>query len=376
MSEDFKDLTVQIDAITVFENSTSSSLLPEAIPAFIDSSFPYIWLPPQACLLFEQAFGLTFDNVTELYLVNDSLHDALMLQNATLVFTLGDPVGSIVNITFPYAAFDLTASSPLVSNTTRYFPLKRAANSTQFTLGRTFFQEAYVVANYEQGNFSVFQRSWAKSDAILVAIPSIWLSPQKSFVIYEVVGTIAGVVGFALAGGLIYFCYVRKSRRSRVAKPATLTSEVDHKWYKPELHGDDIQPAQELEVERNRWVEEAEANEVQIFELPAREEVAAELGSPHEGIEFPTSEATTLAEDEASPQRQHENPRDVSLSVANTRTANSGPVSPQSQHGSCSEVSSPVGEILDEVSKPINPRTEAPGDLSKSLQHLLSWLSK
>jgi hypothetical protein len=29
-----------------------------------------------------------------------------------------------------------------VSNQTRYFPLQRAANDTQYTLGRTFLQEA------------------------------------------------------------------------------------------------------------------------------------------------------------------------------------------------------------------------------------------
>jgi hypothetical protein len=98
---------------------------------------------------------LTWDNSTELYLVNGSLHDTLMLQNATLAFIIGNLKGSSVNITFPYGAFDLTASPPLVTNTSRYFPFKRAADSTQWTLGRTFFQEAYVTADYERGNFSV-----------------------------------------------------------------------------------------------------------------------------------------------------------------------------------------------------------------------------
>jgi hypothetical protein len=97
-------------------------------------------------MLFENAFGLIWDNGTELYLVNDSLHNALLLQNSSVAFTLGNLSGEKVNITLPYSAFDLTASSPLVPNTTHYFPLKRAANSSQYTLGRTFFQEAYVIA--------------------------------------------------------------------------------------------------------------------------------------------------------------------------------------------------------------------------------------
>jgi hypothetical protein len=122
MSEDFKDLIVQIEAITMSDKSATSSLLPTAIIAFLDTSFPYIWLPIEPCSLFKSAFGLTWDNSTELYLVNDSLHNTLVLQNATLIFTLGNLNGSSVNITFPYAAFDLTASSLLVTNISRYFP--------------------------------------------------------------------------------------------------------------------------------------------------------------------------------------------------------------------------------------------------------------
>jgi len=214
----------------------------------MDSSFPYIWLPSQACVLFEEAFGLTWDNATELYLVNDSLHDTLVLQNATVVFTIGDPNDAYVNITFPYAAFDLTASPPLVTTTSRYFPFKRAANSIQFTLGRTFFQEAYVVADYERGNFSVFQCNWVKSDAMVVAIKSLWASPEKPRVIkIAVAGTIGGIAGIMMFAGLLYWNCVRKSRRPSGKEPTTLTSEDDDKWYKSELHGDDMQPNQELE---------------------------------------------------------------------------------------------------------------------------------
>jgi len=42
----------------------------------------------------------------------------------------------------PYAAFDLVADYPLVIDSSRYFPLMRAANESQYTLGRTFLQEA------------------------------------------------------------------------------------------------------------------------------------------------------------------------------------------------------------------------------------------
>ena len=143
-SEDIRDLTVQLEAITISDyETTGTSLLPASIPAFMDSSLPFIWLPVEACSLFEKAFGLVWDNYTELYLLNSTHQAALRAQNANVTFTLGNlTAGANVNITLPYAAFDLTVSSPIVNTSTPYFPLKRAANSTQYTLGRTFFQEA------------------------------------------------------------------------------------------------------------------------------------------------------------------------------------------------------------------------------------------
>ena len=126
-------------------DTQNKELLPSGgILSFIDSTVPHIWLPLDACRAFETAFGITYDSKTELYLVNDSLHDTLKQQNASLSFILGNQVdgGDAVNITFPYAAFDLTVGSPIVNTSQPYFPLRRAANDSQYTLGRTFLQES------------------------------------------------------------------------------------------------------------------------------------------------------------------------------------------------------------------------------------------
>jgi hypothetical protein len=42
------------------------------------------------------------------------------------------------------SAFDLQAHWSIYPSTTNYFPLRRAANDTQYTLGKKFLQEAYV----------------------------------------------------------------------------------------------------------------------------------------------------------------------------------------------------------------------------------------
>lgn len=111
---------------------------------FVDSTIPYIYLPLQACQLFERALGLTYDTASQLYLIDEALRNTLAAKSLNFTFQLGNTEsgGPNVQIVLPYDAFDLTAEFPLVNRTTRYFPLKRADNDTQYTLGRTFLQEA------------------------------------------------------------------------------------------------------------------------------------------------------------------------------------------------------------------------------------------
>ena len=95
--------------------------------------------------MFEHAFGLSWNDSASMYWVNDTTHQALLNENPNITFTLGNSVsgGPTIDITLPYASFDLEAKPPSVSNATRYFPLQQAANDSQYTLGRTFLQEAY-----------------------------------------------------------------------------------------------------------------------------------------------------------------------------------------------------------------------------------------
>jgi hypothetical protein len=125
----------------------------------IDFAESQIWLPESACDAFAKAFNLTYDETTDLYLVDADTRERLRQRNPTVTFGLGqtpDP-GGRVNIVLPYRAFDQQASYPIYNETTNYFPIRRAHNDTQYTLGRTFFQEAYIRVDYERGNFSVHQ---------------------------------------------------------------------------------------------------------------------------------------------------------------------------------------------------------------------------
>ncbi|PBP28567.1 acid protease, partial [Diplocarpon rosae] len=153
-----RDLLVSLQAVT-YDTVGSSPLLASSIDVFIDSMVSELWLPVIVCEAFAQQFDLTWNEQGQLYMVTEDAHAALVKQNPTFVFQIGQAGGGgeTVDIVLPFAAFDLILTAPIVGNDTRYFPLKQAQNSSQYTLGRMFLQEAYVVADYERHNFSVSQ---------------------------------------------------------------------------------------------------------------------------------------------------------------------------------------------------------------------------
>jgi hypothetical protein len=172
-----------------------------------------IWLPLEACQEFEKAFGLTYDNATELYLVNGDLHSRLLAENANVTFTLAQKLqgGQTIDIVLPYAAFDLVALPPYrtLNESSSYFPLRRAANETQYTLGRTFLQESYLVVDWERFNFSVYQASWTLGGSQqLVPIISPTLTnetnPASSTQNNSSAGHLStgGIIGLAIGIGL------------------------------------------------------------------------------------------------------------------------------------------------------------------------------
>lgn len=217
-NQDIRALTVQIASITYTANSRNTSLLPTPISAFVDSTVPWIYLPFDACKKFEEAFGIAFDESSQAYIVNDTLHNKLIAQNATVTFALQNSTkGAPVEVSLPYASFDLVAAYPLAANSTRYFPLARATNSSQYTIGRTFFQEAYVTADYERRTFTVSQCTWdPAAQQNITAIKSLadQQIPTRSDSKHISGGAIAGIVlgsifGVAAIVGLGIFLYRR-----------------------------------------------------------------------------------------------------------------------------------------------------------------------
>ncbi|KAF2832473.1 acid protease [Ophiobolus disseminans] len=161
-----RDLVVGVVGLTA-NTSTKQNidlLRQKDLNMFIDSTIAEMWLPVEICKAFEDTFGLKYDNKSNLYLVDDVLHQTLLAQNPSVTFTLGQKYSTdaTMQISLPYAAFDLQASPPYrgLQQKTRYFPIRQGANSSQWVLGKTFLQEAYLTVDWERQNFSVSAIDW------------------------------------------------------------------------------------------------------------------------------------------------------------------------------------------------------------------------
>lgn len=245
-----RPLVTGLKGVTYTDSKGDKRMLKEGILAFIDSTVPYIWLPESACNAFEDTFGLQWDGTKALYFVNDTAHKDLIKANPTLTFALAntDSKGATVNITFPYAAFDLNVTQPIVPKTRRYFPLQRAPDENSYTLGRTFLQEAYIITNYETSTFSISQAVHDDTPSHVVTIPSnsnrtsgsnTTGGASKSTKSGGIgTGAIAGVaIAIAVVGiivAIVAFVCMRRRRRARRAAlvhqthlpPAEMTKTV------------------------------------------------------------------------------------------------------------------------------------------------------
>ena len=218
-----------IQSITATDTLTSNvTLLSNDIVALIDTTLPYLYLPLQDCRIFETAFGLTWDQSNQMYLVNDTIHQQLQNLDPSITFTLGNSsANESIEIVLPYGAFDLQASAPIYPNGTNYFPLRRASNPHQYAIGRVFLQEAYLFVDFEQQNFSISQALFPEnSSPKIITIdhsspssgsapsPNAPSAPHAKHTLSP--GAIAGIaVGSSILATLICILFVFFIRRKR-----------------------------------------------------------------------------------------------------------------------------------------------------------------
>ena len=246
-----RQLVASVQSITYSDSKGQQPLMSEGILALVDSTVPYLWLPQAACQAFEKTFGITWDPIANLYLINDTTHSRLIKANPSVIFEISNSLtaGPSVNITLPYASFDLNASYPLVKSQQRYFPLQVAADENSYTLGRTFFQEAFIMVNYENSTFSISQAVYnSNTPSHIVAIASLGggsgtsPSPSSTASLTPVsnggsggisAGAIAGIVValilVAIISVLAFLCMRRRRKKGREVAELTGESSVTGK---------------------------------------------------------------------------------------------------------------------------------------------------
>lgn len=236
-----RDIVVGILGITANTATKSNINLRPRDPftMYIDSTIAELWLPIEVCKAFEQTFGLKYDNDTSLYLVNNDLHSRLLAENPSITFSLGQPYASdaTVNITLPYSAFDLEANPPYrgLENSTKYFPIRQGSDESQFVLGKTFLQEAYLIVDWERQNFSVSATNWTYDQPKdIVPIYGKKYEPQaltatgkpKHLATGPIIGIALGAgFGLAIAVSGIGWWYWRRRQKRKVAEVKAMYEE-------------------------------------------------------------------------------------------------------------------------------------------------------
>ncbi|CZT20272.1 uncharacterized protein RCC_06130 [Ramularia collo-cygni] len=218
-NDDKSDLFVNLKSLVVSNSLQGTISFPDEtknLTMAIDSTTSQIWLPRGICDKFESAFGLVDDPNTGLYLVNATTHSQLLNLNPEFTFTLAAnaSTSSTTNIVLPYAALDLTVGVPFYnsSSTIRYMPIRRADNSTQYTLGRALLQEAYLIVDYERSNFTIGQTSHNKEKRI-VPITSPRDRRGKSLGSGAIAGiVVGGVVALVFLTTLVWYFFRQRSK--------------------------------------------------------------------------------------------------------------------------------------------------------------------
>lgn len=325
-----RDLVIAVQSITTNKTSAALTQSQGGFYALIDTTVPQLWLPIDVCKAFEAAFGLVYEATTGFYLVNSQLHASLLASNPTVTFTLGATTsgGSTIKITLPYSAFDLTVSYPVYPTpgfSSPYFPLRQAVNESQYTLGRAFLQEAYLIADYNHHNFTVAPCAWsAQMPTELTAIVSPSWGAKSDGSGGANIGMIVGVAIGALllvvlAGVGVFLVRKRRTRRAlRNEKPKSI-SPSDSGNFSPfhgttmngssdasfqAQHGQSVALNHELPVAGAQIGELASPDFDNRYKTPVS---VSELESPQPSRGYPANSPRSATRSSASPLRPMSN---------------------------------------------------------------------
>jgi hypothetical protein len=227
------ELLVSVSSIGIqYNNSEPVSSTTGTFDAIIDSTLPYLFLPNATCDWLSKQLNLQYDNLTGLYTIDPANLAINRATIPTLTIAIGptdgnsDGSNSVKTITFPYDAFNANAlwAWGFPNATQAIFPIRKAQSSTA-VLGRPFFQEAYVSADYTNGVFNVWQARPQKDLNDSTSIVSIYNSttlaamnaPSKGLSTGAIAGIAVGgaIIALVIVAIILWFCWWKPKRDKR-----------------------------------------------------------------------------------------------------------------------------------------------------------------
>jgi hypothetical protein len=236
-----KKLRVAVQSIILSVGTTQQSLLADQTPnngvwATIDTTAPYLYLPQADCNTIARAFQLIWEPNDKHYLFSNSTMNILESNQASLNITIGTSQSgpNKTSIIMPWTSLALTLRFPYIvlsGNESLYFPIRPATSPSQYTLGRAFLQDAYLIADYERSSFSVHDVAWLEPSSKESDIKTI--APGKAGTTFDpppatsshalskaAIGAIAGgVCGLVIALLALALLCLRR-RRAAIAAAA------------------------------------------------------------------------------------------------------------------------------------------------------------
>jgi hypothetical protein len=218
--------------------------------ARIDSTWPFLYLPIETCQSIASNLSLQWDSRNEIFWMPPSTYTKLKgsdikldIQITPLRYLPGyGPENGSVQITLPFSALALNMSNPWLGqfgNWSYYFPMKIAKDVKQYSLGRAFLQESYLITNYDRSSFVIKQVNWEKikhnrvPDLVEISsganqtpeymCPSSRLSPKAVIGIGVGAGLFGIIILIVLA---MIISKARTKRRSQISKDSVTVSTV------------------------------------------------------------------------------------------------------------------------------------------------------
>ena len=146
---------------SAYTNLTSTQLPFDILPKQgnnpiirFESGAPYMYLSQATCDALAAHLPVTYERSLNLYIWNNITStetDQILTSPHYISFSFTTSSGSSTSIAVPFALLNLTLTSPIVSQTMRYFPCSPFSppDGRTYILGRAFLQGAFLAQNWQ-----------------------------------------------------------------------------------------------------------------------------------------------------------------------------------------------------------------------------------